>query len=137
VVDTAGVRPATQPDGTIEVADSAIVSVVQAAARSCEGVVDLAPLSLISISVAGKRFGWTNPNRGIAIAIAGGRISVALSIVVEYGRPVFTVAENVMKAVTVQVERTLGMPVGRVDVNVAGLRASDDSVSAGRAERRS
>lgn len=134
--DPVGVRPVTPPDGKIEVAESAIVTIIHAAVRSCYGVVDLAPHSFSS--AIGKRLGLTNPNRGIETAVANGRISVALSIVVEYGTPIFTVAQNVMKSVTFQVERTLGMPVERVDVNVAGLRASDDAIGAsGRAGSRS
>lgn len=134
--DAIGVRSATPPDGKIEVAESAIVTIIQGAVRSCYGVVDLAPHSLGS--AIGKRLGLTNPHRGIETTVADGRISVALSIVVEYGTPIFTVAHNVMKSVAFQVERTLGMPVERVDVNVAGLRTSDDGESgAGRAGSRS
>ncbi len=135
MTDAALCRPAASPDGTIEVAERAIVEVIQTAVRACSGVVDVAAHS--PSSAIGKRLGWTSPSRGIATEVADGRISVALSIVVVYGAPVFTVAENVMKAVTFEVERTLGMPVGRVDVNVAGLRASDDVVTDGREESRS
>ena len=123
--EAVGVGQTTPPDGTIEVAESAIVAIVRGAVRSCYGVVDLAPHSLGS--AIGKRLGLTNPNRGIETEVADGRISVALSIVVEYGTPIFTVAQNVMKSVKFQVERTLGMPVERVDVNVAGLRVSGDA----------
>jgi len=45
----------------------------------------------------------------------------------EYGTPIFTVAKNVMTTVKFQVERTLGMPVERVNVTVEGLRVSPDA----------
>ncbi len=125
--EAAGIGQGAPPDGTIEIAESAIVTIVRGAVRSCYGVVDLAPHSLGA--AIGKRLGLTNPNRGIETEVADGRISVALSIVVEYGTPIFTVAQNVMKSVKFQVERTLGMPVERVDVNVAGLRVSDDAAA--------
>jgi uncharacterized alkaline shock family protein YloU len=44
--------------------------------------------------------------------------------VVEYGTPIFTVAQNVMQTVKFQVERLLAMTVDRVNVNVDGLRVS-------------
>ena len=112
------------PDGRIEVAESAIASVVHAAVLSCYGIVDMAPRSIGS--AIGKRLGLPRRGRGIAVAVADGRITVELSVVMEYGTPIFTVAKNVMKTVTFQVERTLGMPVERVDVTVEGLRVSAD-----------
>jgi len=119
---TGSADDAAQPDGRIEVAESAIASVVHAAVLSCYGIVDMAPRSIGSAMV--KRLGIARRGRGIAVAVADGRITVELSVVVEYGTPIFTVAKNVMKTVKFQVERTLGMPVERVNVTVEGLRVS-------------
>ncbi len=110
------------PDGRVEVADGAIASIVHMAVLSCYGVVDMAPRSVRS--AIGRRLGFSSPNRGIAVSVREGHVLVELSVVVEYGTPIFTVARNVMKTVKFQVERTLGMPVERVDVNVEGLRVS-------------
>lgn len=116
------------PDGRIEVADNAIAAIVHAAVLSCYGIVDMAPRSLSS--AIGRRLGFASRGRGIAVHVAEGRVSVELSVVVEYGTPIFTVAKNVMKTVKFQVERTLGMPVERVNVNVEGLRVSPGAVPA-------
>ena len=59
--------------------------------------------------------------RGIGLRVSENRVSIELSVVMEYGVPIFTVASNVMQAVRFQVERVLGMDVERVDVNVDGL----------------
>jgi uncharacterized alkaline shock family protein YloU len=115
---------AASPDGRIEVAEGAIASVVHAAVLSCYGIVDMAPRSIGS--AIGKRLGIARRGRGIAVNVADGRITVELSVVMEYGTPIFTVAKNVMKTVAFQVERTLGMPVERVNVTVEGLRVSAD-----------
>ena len=115
---------ATVPDGRIEVAESAIATIVHDAVLSCYGIVDMAPRSVGS--AIGKRLGLARPGRGIAVGVADGRITVELSVVMEYGTPIFTVAKNVMKTVTFRVERTLGMPVERVNVTVQGLRVSAD-----------
>ena len=110
------------PSGKIEVAESAIATIVHGAVLSCYGIVDMAPRSFGS--AIGKRLGLAAPGRGIDVEVADGRITVELSVVMEYGTPIFTVAKNVMKTVKFQVERTLGMPVERVNVTVQGLRVS-------------
>lgn len=112
------------PDGKIEVAEGAIAAIVHTAVLSCYGIVDMAPRSFGS--ALGKRLGLAHPRRGIGVSVLDGRITIELSVVVEYGTPIFTVARNVMKTVKFQVERTLGMPVDRVNVNVEGLRVSGE-----------
>jgi uncharacterized alkaline shock family protein YloU len=112
------------PEGRIDVAESAIAAVVQSAVMSCYGIVDMAPRSLGS--AIGKRLGLSSHGRGIGVNVLEGHVTVELSVMMEYGTPIFTVAKNVMKTVKFQVERTLGMPVDRVNVSVEGLRVSVD-----------
>lgn len=115
----------SSPGGRIDVADQAIAKIVRGAVLSSYGVVDLAPRTLRS--ALGKRFGLGGDSRGIAVQVVEGRVTVELSVVIEYGTPIFTVARNVIKTVKFQLERTLGMPVERVNVNVEGLRVSAGS----------
>jgi uncharacterized alkaline shock family protein YloU len=119
--------PAT-PAGRVDIADSAIISIIHEAVLSCYGVVDLAPRSLGSAIV--KRLGIGNATRGIGIQANDGHLHIELSVVSEYGTPIFTVAQNVMQTVKFQVERVLGMTVDRVNVNVDGLRVSNPAGSA-------
>lgn len=120
-------EPATTPGGKVEIADSAIVTIVHEAVLSCYGIVGLAPRSLSS--AIGRRLGISSDARGIRIDVENNRVSIELSVVMEYGIPIFTVASNVMEAVKFQVERVLGMDVERVNVNVDGLHVSQDSRS--------
>ena len=115
-------QDATAPGGRVEIAETAIVSIIQDAVLSSYGVVELGPHSLGSAIV--RRLGIGGGTRGIAIENREGQLLIELSIVVEYGTPIFTVAQNVMQAVKFQVERMLAMPVERVNVNVDGLRVS-------------
>ncbi len=119
--------PVTLPEGHVDVAEHAIASIVQESVLSCYGVVDMAPRDLGS--ALGKRLGLTKPRRGISVKVADGQITVELSVIMEYGTPIFTVAKNVMQTVKFQVERTVGLPVERVNVNVHGLRVSAESGS--------
>ena len=113
------------PGGRVRIADNAIVTIVHEAVLSCYGIVDLAPWSIGS--AISRRLGFSNEARGIDISVIDNRVSIELSVVMEYGTPIFTVASNVMQAVKFQVERVLGMDVERVNVNVDGLHVSVSS----------
>lgn len=123
--DTDPSPPVNQPDGRVDVAEHAIASIVHQSVLSCYGIVDMAPRGIGS--ALGKRLRLRKPRRGIAVKVADGRITVELSVIMEYGTPIFTVAKNVMQTVKFQVERTLGIPVERVNVTVHGLRVSADN----------
>lgn len=115
------------PDGRVEIADAAVFTVVRDAVLSCYGVVDMAPRSFGS--AIGKRLGFSRTARGIDIALDDNRVSIELSLVVEYGTPIFTVASNVMQTVKFQVEHVLGLDVEQVNVTIDGLRVSEPSWS--------
>lgn len=115
-------RDSATPTGRVEISDGAIISIIHEAVLSCYGVVDMAPRSLGSAII--KRLGIGSNSRGIGIESNNGHLQIELSVVVEYGTPIFTVAQNVMQTVKFQVERVLGMTVDRVNVNVDGLRVS-------------
>jgi len=111
------------PSGRIDIDEDAVATIVRDAVRSCYGVVAIGQPRRGSPLV--KRLAQPFRRDKIAIALVSGRVTVRLSIVVEYGTPIATVARNVIETVTFQIQRTLGAHVDRVDVNVSGLRVSD------------
>ncbi len=117
--------PGSRAGGQVEISDQAIIAVIHDAVLSCYGIVDMAPRSIRS--AIGKRLGISSSVRGIGIAIDGDTLTIDLSVVVQYGTPIFTVATNVMQTVKFRVEEILGMHVDRVNINVDGLRVSDDA----------
>jgi uncharacterized alkaline shock family protein YloU len=112
------------PSGRIDIAESAIVSIVESAVLSCYGIVDMAPKSMRAL--IGRKLSRGKARRGIGVNVLNGHVSIELSVIMEYGTPILTFARNVMKTVKFQVERTLGMPVDRVDINIQGLRVSQN-----------
>jgi uncharacterized alkaline shock family protein YloU len=110
------------PTGRVEIAENAIANTIHEAVLSCYGVVDVGPQSLGS--AISRRLRMSSSPRGIAVTNTDEGLQIEVSVVVEYGTPIFTVAQNVMQTVKFQVEHLLGMPVDRVDVNVDGLRVS-------------
>lgn len=122
---SAGSAQSSQPGGHVEISDHAIIAVIHETVLSCYGIVDMAPRSIRS--AIGKRLGIDSTERGIGISVSDEVVTIDLSVVVEYGTPVFTVATNVMQTVKFRVENVLGMQVARVNINVDGLRVSDES----------
>lgn len=118
-----GPYSADLPGGHVEISDNAIISVIHDAVLSCYGVVDMAPRSIRS--AIGKRLGIGSTERGIDITVNDDSLTIDLSVVVEYGTPIFTVATNVMQTVKFRVEEILGMQVDRVNINVDGLHVSE------------
>jgi uncharacterized alkaline shock family protein YloU len=110
------------PSGRVEIAENAIITTIHEAVLSCYGVVDLGPRSLGS--AISRRLRISSGPQGIDVVNNDGQLQIEVSIVVEYGTPIFTVAQNVMQTVKFQVENLLGMSVDRVNVNVDGLRVS-------------
>ena len=109
--------------GQVEISDQAIIAVIHDAVLSSYGIVDMAPRSFRS--AIGKRLGISSSHRGIGITVDGDTVTIDLSVVVQYGNPIFTVATNAMKAVKFRVEEILGMRVDRVNINVDGLRVGE------------
>jgi uncharacterized alkaline shock family protein YloU len=48
-----------------------------------------------------------------------------INLVIEYGLRIKTVTDSVAEAVKYNVEKTMGIPVNRVNVHVRGLRISN------------
>jgi uncharacterized alkaline shock family protein YloU len=105
--------------GQVDVAESAIAELVRDAVKTCYGVVGIG--STVSRRLPARLPGpWRR--QPIAISANGGRISIAIPVIVQYGTPITTVARNVIQTVSFQLRQSLGLDVERVDVRVSGLR---------------
>ena len=108
--------------GRIEISPIAIASIAHEAVLSCYGVVGTATKNLATgIANVFAR----DSKRGIAVRIEEKQITIDVYVIIEYGTRIASVARSVMNVVKFSVERTLGLPVARVNVHVEGLRVSD------------
>jgi uncharacterized alkaline shock family protein YloU len=108
--------------GRVDVAENAIISIVESAVLSCYGIVDMAPKSMRAFLI--RRLHRGDARRGIGVKILDGHVSIELSVIMEYGTPILAIDRNATKTIKFQVERALGMPVDRVNINIRGLRVS-------------
>jgi uncharacterized alkaline shock family protein YloU len=112
--------------GRVDITEGAITALVRDAVRSCYGVVGIGKPSRNRV-ISRLPSPWKR--EAIKVTVTNSHISVLVPIVVEYGTPIDTVARNVIRSVTFQLRRSLGMPVERVDVQVTGLRVTSPELS--------
>ena len=112
------------PMGKVEVTARAVATVAAKTVLECYGVVGMTSKTLRDgLAVLLQR---DNPHRGIEVHfVSRGRIVIDLYVVIEYGLRISEVAQNIMSRVKFAVEKSLGLPVVQVNVNVQGVRVSD------------
>ena len=108
--------------GRIEVSPHVVATIAGHAAAGCYGVVAMASQGLRD--GLAERLHRDNVHRGVAVEVRADGIAVSLYVIVEYGTRVSEVAHNLGNAVRYSVERTLGLPVVEVSVNVQGIHVS-------------
>jgi uncharacterized alkaline shock family protein YloU len=108
--------------GKISVSHRAIASIAYHSALESYGVVGLAAKNLAEglAQVLVK-----DPSLGVDVQYDGQEIKINLYIIIEYGTRITSVAESIADQIRYQVEKTLGIPVSQVNVNVRGMRISD------------
>jgi uncharacterized alkaline shock family protein YloU len=105
--------------GRIEVASQVVASIAGHAASGCYGVVGMAARGLRD--GLAERLQRENLHRGVEVKVADDGIDITLYIVVEYGVRITEVAHSLQNAVKYDVEKSLGIRVKSVDVNVQGI----------------
>jgi uncharacterized alkaline shock family protein YloU len=111
--------------GKIEVSPRAIASIAADAVLRSYGVVGMAS-GRLQDGLA-EVLHREHLERGVVVHLVDGQITIDLFVVVEYGTRVSEVGRNIAQSVKFAVEKAIGMPVSRVNVNVQGLRISDRS----------
>lgn len=110
--------------GRIEVSPRVVASIVAHAANESYGIVGMAARGLRD-GIA-ERLNRENAHRGVQVQVLPGGIVIELYVIVEYGTRISEVAHNLMSAVRYHVEKTLGLPVLAVNVNVQGIHMERD-----------
>lgn len=108
--------------GNIYVSHQAIATIACQSALESYGVVGLAAKNLVEglAQVLVK-----DPTLGVEVHFDGRTIKIDLYIIIEYGTRITSVSSSVADTVAYQVEKSLGVPVSRVDIHVRGLRISN------------
>jgi uncharacterized alkaline shock family protein YloU len=116
--------------GTTTIADEVVEKIAGIAAREVPGVYDLGgDVARVFASVR-DRIGLGDgdgeqSNRGVAVKLEGRTATVRVTLVIEYGYVVYSVAEKVRTKVIGSVENLLGLEVTAVDIVVDDVHVED------------
>jgi uncharacterized alkaline shock family protein YloU len=100
-----------------------VASIVGHAASECYGVVGMAARGLRD-GIA-ERLNRESIHRGVEVEVREGGLVIELYIIAQYGTRISEVAHNLMSAVKYEVEKTLGVEVRAVNVNVQGIHLAE------------
>ena len=106
--------------GAIVVSENVIARIAGVATSNCYGVVGMAYKSATD-SIA-SLLKWDSITKGIKVSTEEDKIAIDLHIIIEYGINIKVVCESIIEHVTYAVESATGFKVGKVTVNVEGVR---------------
>lgn len=115
--------PVSDQAGRIEVSPRAIAHLASRAAQRSYGVVGLA--SRHARPGLAELLRREEISKGVDVSFDDGQVVVDLYVVLEYGVRISEVARNIMSNVKFALESSLGVPVVHVNVNVQGIRVSE------------
>ena len=107
-------------DGTVSFATEVVATIAGLAATEVDGVASMSsPASGFADMFSRKN--TRNFTKGVRIDLDGSKVTVDITIVVEYGSPVPDVARNIQENVKKAIETMSGLDVRSVDVHVSGI----------------
>ena len=112
----------TNPLGNIYINHRAIATVAYQTTLLSYGVVGLTAKNL---AIGLSQVLTKDPTLGVDIHFDGNEMNIDLHIIIEYGTRIKSVASSVSDNVRFQVEKIIGLPVGKINVHVRGLRISN------------
>ncbi len=105
----------TTGGSTIVYANEVVATIAGVAANEIEGIAGMCNLSG---GILGKN---KNITKGVKVEVGPEEVSCDLYIIIEYGRPIQKVAQEVQENVRKSLEAMTGLHVVRVDVHVQGV----------------
>ncbi len=108
------------PNGTVSFATEVVATIAGLAATEVDGVASMISPSA-GIADMFSRKSNRNLTKGVRIDLEDNRVSVDITITVDYGSPVPDVARNIQENVKKAIETMSGLDVKNVDVHVTGI----------------
>lgn len=108
--------------GSILIQKDAIATIARQSTLQSYGVVGLAPKNLIENI---RQWFKKDDKYGVDVDFAHDGLIIDLYIMVEYGTRIKSITNSIVNSVKYNVEKTVGLPVRRINVHVRGLRISN------------
>ncbi len=108
--------------GSILIQKDAIATIARQSTLQSYGVVGLSPKNLIENI---RQWFKKDDKFGVEVDFAHEGLIIDLYIMVEYGTRIKSITNSIVNSVKYNVEKTVGLPVHRINVHVRGLRISN------------
>ena len=108
------------PNGTVSFATEVVATIAGLAATEVDGVASMISPAAGLADVFSRKSN-RNLTKGVRIDLEDNRVSVDITITVDYGSPVPDVARNIQENVKKAIETMSGLDVKNVDVHVTGI----------------
>ena len=109
--------------GNIKIDKDVLAQYAGAIAMECFGIVGMAALSKRDGIV--KLLTRNSLTKGIQVTIEQNEIVIDFHVIVAYGVSIKTISDNLVDAVTYQVESATGFKVKKINILVEGVRVID------------
>ena len=115
------------PNGTVSFATEVVATIAGLAATEVDGVASMiSPSSGLADMFSRKSN--RNLTKGVRIDLEDNRVSVDVTITVDYGSPIPDVAKNIQENVKKAIETMTGLSVIEVNVHVQGVGFPEEEV---------
>lgn len=109
-------------NGSVTFATDVVATIAGLAATEVEGVTSMVGVGSGLADILNRRGqAARNLTKGVKVEVQDGRVSVQVSIIIDYGCPVPEVAANIQENVKKAIETMSGLAVSSVDVHVQGI----------------
>ena len=117
------------PNGTVSFATEVVATIAGLAATEVEGVASMSSQSSGFADMFSRK-NSRNFTKGVRIDLDDNKVTVDITIVVEYGSPVPDVARSIQENVKKAIETMSGLDVLSVDVHVQGVSFEKENQAA-------
>ena len=107
--------------GTVSFATDVIATIAGLAVSEIEGVAEVTKAGTSFFDSFGKRANKKEYTRGTKVEVNGNSVKVSVSIIIEYGYTVPSVARNLQENVKKAIETMTGLDCESVDIHVMGI----------------
>ena len=107
--------------GTVSFATDVIATIAGLAVSEIEGVAEVTKAGTSFFDSFGKRANKKEYTKGTKVEVNGNSVKVSVSIIIEYGYTVPSVARNLQENVKKAIETMTGLDCESVDIHVMGI----------------
>ncbi len=113
----------TNEHGTISINKEVVSKIASIAASECYGLVGMASKNKYGMFEFLSR---QNDFKGIDVTIdEDNKVAIEMSVIIQYGTKISTVAENIIDTVKYYVESQTGFKVQKIGISVQGVRVQE------------